>query len=344
MRRRRVGSIAAVVAAVVVAGFFSPSSYGMTWCFDWVAYQVNGKKDTNRNSAATLRDLLRKRGYTLVLTMKAETGSAVPRPQDIGLEITRAPRAQRLDEKLKPGDVLIFGDFHTGIVRSDNDSFNHFLQIPGKTGTPYTPQEAAQSENYFVGPGRSWTLQQFFAFSREQPPEHTNDYEWATWREWLGRLVRGAPRQYPFLRSTAEVWRRTTQKTTPAPKPGVGAFPGGTATELTLTIGGVTAKTDLKTNKQTPGDPVLKAKSGTVLSGSATLNGTLPKGWAVVVFHYGNGDILLNSATGGEFSGVKPISTTFDAFTRPGAYICSTKVPPLCAPAAQANISIDWDP
>ena len=43
-------------------------------------------------------------------------------------------------------------------------------------------------------------------------------------------------------------------------------------------------------------------------------------------------------------SGVKAPFTGFDNFSRPGVYVCSTKVPPLCTPAAQANISVDWDP
>ena len=63
------------------------------------------------------------------------------------------------------------------------------------------------------------------------------------------------------------------------------------------------------------------------------------------MFHLSGDDILLSSASGGKFSGVKAISTSFDGSTRPGAYICGTaKVPPLCSPAAQANISIVWKP
>src|SRR5207248_2354429 len=140
------------------------SSFGITWCFDWVAYEVNGHVDTNRNTAETLRVLLRQHHYAPVLEVKAKTTSANPSPQDIELVITPVPPpASGLDEKLKPGDVLIFNNSHTGIVRSSNGSFDHFLQIPGQTGTAYTPQEAAQLKNYFVGPGRNWTLQQQFA-------------------------------------------------------------------------------------------------------------------------------------------------------------------------------------
>jgi hypothetical protein len=139
-----------------------------------------------------------------------------------------------------------------------------------------------------------------------------------------------------------------TTKTAPSStttKPAVaGAFPGGTATKLTFKIGSTTVTTDLKTNTQTPDDPVINAKSGTVLAGSVSINGTLPKGWHLVVFHLSADDILLNTATGGSFSGIKPISTGFDGSTRPAVYVCSTKAPPLCSPAAQADISISWKP
>ena len=112
---------------------------------------------------------------------------------------------------------------------------------------------------------------------------------------------------------------------------------------MTLTIGGVTVTTDLKTNKQTPPDPTVTGSSPAGLAGSVSLDGTLPPGWSVVVFHNGGADIVLNSATGGNFT-LKPISPAFDAGTRPGAYICSTPAPPLCSPSAQANVSIDWNP
>jgi hypothetical protein len=210
MRRIALRVTVLVVAAAVFAGIVGQSAFGITWCFDWVAYEVNRKTDVNRLNAGSLRALLRKLGYAPVLRVKADTGIPTPSPSDIRLAVERlAPTAQNVDASLKPGDVLLFGEFHTGIVRAANGRFDHFLQLPGRIGTAYSPPEAAKSPNYFVGPGKSWTLQQFFAFSRDQPPAHTHTWKWATWREWLGRLAFGAPKQYPFLRSTAEVWRRT---------------------------------------------------------------------------------------------------------------------------------------
>lgn len=228
-RRRCLRFVVVAFCAALGAGVFSQSSYAITWCFDWVAYEINGRQDTNRNSAATLRALLRQHNYTAILEVKAGSTSAAPRPQDIQLVITRLPPpAPQLGTTLRPGDVLIFKDFHTGIVRSSDGRFDHFLQIPGKTGTAYTPPEAAKLDNYFVGPEKSWTLQQFFAFSRAQPPSNTNDLEWATWREWLGRLLFGAPKQYPFLHSTAEVWRVVTKFNPAEPFAGRWTTFGGT--------------------------------------------------------------------------------------------------------------------
>lgn len=113
---------------------------------------------------------------------------------------------------------------------------------------------------------------------------------------------------------------------------------------MTLTIGGTTVTTDLKTNKQEPGDATIKGSSPSSLSGSVSLNGTLPAGWTVVVFHNGTADIVLNSANGGNFT-LEAISPAFDASTRPSAYACSTSVPPVCgSPPAQASISVDWNP
>jgi hypothetical protein len=128
----------------------------------------------------------------------------------------------------------------------------------------------------------------------------------------------------------------------PAPTP-EGAFPGGTATTMTFTVGGATVTTDLKTNKQST-EPTVMGSSPSSLSGSVSLNGTLPPGWTIVVFHNGTADIVLNSPTGGDFT-LKAISPAFDAGTRPAAYVCSTPVPPVCgSPSAQADISVDWNP
>lgn len=227
MRRLRLRFVVLVIAAAVVAGAVSQSSYGITFCFDWVAYQINDKKDANDLTADKLRALMRKLGYTRVLQIKATTGPPpaagiipFPRASDIKLDVYQfAPPNPKLTKVLKRGDVLIFGNDHTGIVRLPGNptnqrvEFDHFLQVPGRIGTQYTPAEATKLPNYFVGPKRSWSLREIFALSHELAPAHTDDWTFDYYKERLGRLAFGAPRQYPFLHQTAEVWRRSADLT-----------------------------------------------------------------------------------------------------------------------------------
>ncbi len=218
MRHLRLRFVVLVVVAAVVAGVVSRSSYAITWCFDWVAYQINekGGSNPNRLSADDLRDLLYELGYTPVLQIKATAPTAgdVVRWYDIKLDVSQlAPPGEKVNKRLKQGDVLIFGDDHTGIVsatrRPADARLDHFLQVPGKIGTPYRLSEVPKLPNYFVGPGKNWSLKQIFALSREQPPDVTDEWTLAYYTERLGRLAFGGPRQYPFLHSTVEVWRRT---------------------------------------------------------------------------------------------------------------------------------------
>jgi hypothetical protein len=126
-----------------------------------------------------------------------------------------------------------------------------------------------------------------------------------------------------------------------------GAFPGGTATTVKLTVGGKSQTRNLKTGAVTPAGaaPTIIVKSGTTIGGNVELNGTLPAGWKVFVWHPTPATTLLNSTTGGEFSGITA-DAGFDAFTGVGAYICpKDRPPPGCnPPAGQANINIDWNP
>jgi len=231
VNRRWLRLVVVALAAAVVAGAFSRSSYGITWCFDWVAYQVNGHHDTNKNSAQSLRELLEKEGYRAILEVSATSPSASPSRGDVQIVIKRLPApAPQVDEKLKPGDVLIFGTYHTGIVRSSTGRFDHFLQVPGVT-KEYTPEELPTLSNYFVGPNKSWTLEEFFAFSRETAPVNTE-----SWSQWLGRRLFGAPRQYPFLGTTATVYRVVSAPATVA---------APTTSTLTATLNGSSASDEL---------------------------------------------------------------------------------------------------
>ncbi len=129
------------------------------------------------------------------------------------------------------------------------------------------------------------------------------------------------------------------------PPGSTGAFPGGTATKLTLTVEGTTVTTDLKSNKQDKRVTV-NAKSDGALSGSVDVNGTLPPGWQVVVFHPQVTTVLLQNNDGGAFSNVKVGIPGFAGSTGLAAYICAKTSPWVknqgCPPAAQANIDITW--
>ncbi len=222
MRHLRLRFVVLVIAAAVVAGAGSQSAHAITWCFDWVAFQIDEKNaDQNRLSVDQLRAKLRKLGYEPVLQIKATAPTAgdVVRWYDIKLDVTQLASGEKIDKILKKDDVLIFGNDHTGIVtanrRAADARIDHFLQVPDRTGTCYSTLQATTLPNYFVGPGKNWSLRQMFAVSREKPPVHTRAFpadDWTTsyYTEWLGRLVFGAPRQYPFLGLTAVVWRRTS--------------------------------------------------------------------------------------------------------------------------------------
>ncbi|MBA2462371.1 MAG: hypothetical protein H0V45_11495 [Actinobacteria bacterium] len=89
---------------------------------------------------------------------------------------------------------------------------------------------------------------------------------------------------------------------------GTGAFPGGTATTMTLTIEGHVGTLDLKTGKTTytgNTSDIPGTKRGTV-SGSVRINGTLPTGWNIYVYaeaktaHTGPGSFTIKDPIGSQ--------------------------------------------
>ena len=129
------------------------------------------------------------------------------------------------------------------------------------------------------------------------------------------------------------------------PSTPTGAFPGGTATKMTLTFQGSTVVTDLKTNSQTPDHQAatVHLQSGQTYGGNAELNGTLPSGWKIVVWHPVPTNILLNSPEGGGFTGVTQ-PKGFGASTGVGAYVCKQLPIQTGNCFAQANIDIARKP
>ena len=126
----------------------------------------------------------------------------------------------------------------------------------------------------------------------------------------------------------------------PTPTVSVGAFPGSTITELTLTLGKATAVTNLKSGHS--GSVDTTARNTETLSGSVSLNGTLPKGWVVVVWYPTPDFILFQGDKSGSFSGVTAEPTGLVGRNGAGAYICPSKAPPVCDSSGQANVFVNW--
>ena len=274
-----------VLLGVLFVGVFAQSSYGITWCFDYVFWAVNDRKvDANGNSAGSLQRELAKRGYKHVLDVRAKTGpgNAVnPLPQDIEVDISRVGSSE-VETQLKKGDVLIFGESHAGIVRDKSGRFDHFLQIPSltKQGKAYTPAQAATLDNWFVG-RKSWTLGQLFALSRK-----TGLVTYAGWTQWLGRLVFGekAGQQYPFLRLTAQVWRRTNKPTSVTLE-----GPGFSCTKSLPNTGvsgdGLSCRGTVKLPSK---EEVVQVANGTQVELTVRANPGIPEGWSLKLSETGH--------------------------------------------------------
>lgn len=148
----------------------------------------------------------------------------------------------------------------------------------------------------------------------------------------------------------AEIAKKLKEAQQENPQPSeTGAFPGGTATKLTLTLEGKTVVTDLKSNHQTPDHSavaITHKSDGSTLSGSVGLNGSLPDGWEVVVYSASNKTGLQSRQHGpGEFE-VPPPWVGFDASAAVDAYVCPNTSKWAdgkgCTPSAQAQIDINW--
>jgi hypothetical protein len=364
LRTPRLRLLVVALGAAVLAGALAQSSFAITWCYDWVANEINGHHDVNRENADTLRSLLCKRGYNQVLSLTATSSSPRPGPQDIRLQVGQLPPpAPQLPAALEPGDVLIVGGSHAGIVNRDG-RLDHFLQDPKATGTAYTPVQVATQPNYYVGPVRSWTLQQLFAASRDKPPAYSEDYDYHKWLEWLGRRVKGAPQQYPFLGTTAQVWRAGTG---PAEGPGCGTPPAATGTTtgatapvpapagkdltLSITFQGVSEKRDEKTDALIPPQtPTVDVQSGSrSYSGTVSVAGTVPTADSIYVV-FGETIVGVLGPGGGGFSGVSE-PKGFGADTSLGAFVCKQGVSvgkPVTATtgclAEGDDVNVQWKP
>lgn len=122
---------------------------------------------------------------------------------------------------------------------------------------------------------------------------------------------------------------------------GTGAFPGGTATKMTLIIEGHTGTLDLMTGKKTYTGNTSDApgtKRGSV-NGSVKLDGTLPAGWNIYVYaeaktaHTGQGSFTVKDPIGSQ----RRVGAT--------AQICSSPPAPNqpCATGnGKADVTVFW--
>lgn len=134
----------------------------IVWCHDYSMWQVTGE-DANNTSPAELRARLGLLKYKR-------------------FPFTNAARLPQAQGKLRPGDVVIFGDAHSGVVNGSG-LIDHFVQKFGASGTRYRPEEILALDNFH----RDWTLLDILDFKRIGPQ---------------GNEI------FPYRDAEVEVWRR----------------------------------------------------------------------------------------------------------------------------------------
>lgn len=156
----RIPLLASILCLVLI--ILPVQTHSITWCHDYSYYQATGH-DTNRTAPDKLRETLSKLGYKR-------------------FPFTNAAHLPQAQGKLKPGDVIIIGEAHSGVVNQDGLT-DHFIQVFGTSGTAYQPQEILSMPNF----KRGWTLIQMMNFTRKTPD---------------GRSIQ------PYKNQPVEVWRR----------------------------------------------------------------------------------------------------------------------------------------
>lgn len=97
-------------------------AHAIVWCHDYTAYSMTGG-DADNTPPGTLRELLSNLGYRR-------------------FSYTSARFSPDAMSHLKPGDVMIIGDSHSGVVNA-NGTIDHFIQIEGRSGTHYNTWDPA---------------------------------------------------------------------------------------------------------------------------------------------------------------------------------------------------------
>ncbi len=133
----------------------------IVWCHDYTLWQASGE-DANNTSPAELRSRLGQMNYKR-------------------FPFTNAARMPQAQGKLRPGDVVIFADAHSGVVNGQG-LIDHFVQRSGASGTRYTPEEVQKLDSLH----RDWTLLDILNFKRIGPQ---------------GNEI------FPYREAAVEIWR-----------------------------------------------------------------------------------------------------------------------------------------
>ena len=107
---------------IIISLFSAQPAQAVVWCHDFVIYTLTSQ-DIDKAPPETLRALLNNLGY---------------KP----FNYTLARSLPDAMSHLQPGDVLVIGDSHSGVVNL-NGTIDHFIQIEGTSGTHYDPLQAS---------------------------------------------------------------------------------------------------------------------------------------------------------------------------------------------------------
>jgi len=152
-----------ILFIIIIFISISLPSHAITWCHDYTLYAVSNK-DTNRTEPEKLRSILKDQlGYKC-------------------FKFTNAAHNPKAQSRLRPGDVIMIGNAHSGVVNKKG-LINHFVQKFGTSGTAYLPIDIFSMANFHY----DWTLLQIMNFERKTPD---------------GRIIK------PYKNQKVEVWRK----------------------------------------------------------------------------------------------------------------------------------------
>jgi hypothetical protein len=164
-RKSQMNRMIALSFAISLLLVLATPTHGIVWCHDFTLYAVTGA-DHNETSVQQLRTILGTRGYKLCLTLTPGTAGE--------------------DAMLKPGDVIVIGNAHSGVVNA-RGLVDHFRQRAGAVGKRYQPNELGALENF----RRNERLSDIRAF-----------------RNTLTNYATGATYyNYPYQNQPIQVWR-----------------------------------------------------------------------------------------------------------------------------------------